>query len=189
MKHFLLLSALFWSSNVLVAQESAFRKFLPTVGIGYGVWNENLLDGGVYNPIILIGRSTVFQLSKQRGNGFSVYVESQLVAVSVREFRRRDYEFGGNLGFEYRTSLWLGSLFETSIGSGPHYITVVTRHQARGFIFSDNFEMALSQALPKGNAQLQLRFRYRHISNAGLQEPNLGIDNVFVFAGFAKSFK
>lgn len=188
MKHFLLLFAFFWSCNALVAQESAFHKFLPTVGIGYGVWNENLLDGAVYNPLIFMGRSKILQLSKRRSNGFSVYAESQLVAVSLKEFRCRDYEFGANLGFEYRASLWIGSLFSTSIGSGPHYITVVTKHQARGFIFSDNFEMALSQALPKGKAQVQLRFRYRHISNAGLQEPNYGIDNVFVFAGFAKVF-
>jgi hypothetical protein len=33
---------------------------------------------------------------------------------------------------------------------------------------------------------LNLQCRFRHISNAGLQKPNFGIDNFFAVVGFSK---
>jgi hypothetical protein len=75
-----------------------------------------------------------------------------------------------------------------AIGSGPHYITVETDRQARGFIFSDNFELGSAYNFERINTAFLLKFRFRHISNAGLKEPNGGIDNFFVIAGLSANW-
>ncbi len=93
------------------------------------------------------------------------------------------YECGLNLGLLLRTYLGSSRLSAYLLGSiGPHYISAAPAHQARGFIFSDNVFMGLEYRIGH-NTFLNARGGYRHISNAGLKNPNLGVDNVLFGVG------
>jgi hypothetical protein len=86
-------------------------------------------------------------------------------------------EFGVNVGLLARKNLFKNrSAIYGLISAGPHFITKTTERQASGFIFSDNFAMGFLQNISK-KIYLDVRLGYRHLSNAGLQNPNSGIDN------------
>ena len=75
-----------------------------------------------------------------------------------------------------------------AMGTGPHFISLKTNRQSRGFIFSDNLELGLIYPVSKLHLDFNLKVRYRHISNAGLEEPNGGIDNLFLVFSITKYF-
>ena len=101
---------------------------------------------------------------------------------------KNGYEYGLNGGFLVR-----GFLLEEiispyfCISAGPHYVSGVPDRQSPGFIFSDNFFSGLSIRLNE-NLYLDLRFGFRHISNAGLQNPNGGINNWIGNTGILMKF-
>jgi hypothetical protein len=74
------------------------------------------------------------------------------------------------------------------MGTGPHFISLRTSRQARGFIFSDNLELGLIYPVSNLHLDFNVKARYRHISNAGLEDPNVGIDNLFLVLGITKYF-
>ena len=71
------------------------------------------------------------------------------------------------------------------LGSGPHYLGFDSAIQKKGFIFSDNFFLNFSQSISH-DLWIDYEVRFRHISNAGIAEPNIGIDNFFLGIGFNK---
>ena len=99
-----------------------------------------------------------------------------------------DWEFGLNFGFMYQQTLFRTLKLTVALGTGPHYITLNTSRQDHGFIFSDNLELGLLYPISKSGIDFNLKVRYRHISNAGLQAPNVGIDNLFFVMGITKCF-
>ncbi len=92
-----------------------------------------------------------------------------------------DIEFGVNVGLRYDYKIFKRQFIYCAVGTGPHYISLKTKMQARGFIFSDNFVFGTYRQLEK--IKLNLQVRYRHMSNASLMHPNKGIDNFFILAG------
>ncbi len=143
---------------------------------------EHLPEGRAYQPWQLLGWLTVADWKKRGNDHLYGYVEPQLVWVTYSDGSRSDWEAGLNAGLMYQWALGGGWYVTAAVGTGPHFITAETSLQARGFIFSDNFELGL--AMPLGaRAQLHCRTRFRHISNAGLKEPNKGIDTFFALAG------
>jgi hypothetical protein len=72
------------------------------------------------------------------------------------------------------------------LGSGPHYITADLPRQANVKIFSDNIDFGLFRQLNKNKPLfLNLQFRVRHISNAGLKLPNSGVNTLNVLVGLS----
>ncbi len=156
---------------------------LASAGFGYSIIQEQLPEGYAYRPLTILPSATVWSHKK-----FSVYAEGQFTQAIIPTNFSAEYEFGANLGIRYRTFLRPGLHLSASLGSGPHFITVDTRRQANGFIFSDNLEVGLSQFLRSMGTILQIKGRFRHISNAGLKSPNGGIDNLFLVVGVAKNW-
>lgn len=154
------------------------------VNVGYSIINEILPEGYYYTPQTLLGAIDIWKRKK-----FSLYSELQLVQAYDNFNLETDYEFGLNLGFMFSQPLFKNLLLSAGIGSGPHYVTVDTDRQARGFIFSDNVELGLSYELRKFSTIFNMRFRFRHISNAGFKSPNGGIDNLFLVLGVARNLK
>jgi hypothetical protein len=101
-----------------------------------------------------------------------------------------NYEFGLNVRLGFNLQATPNDLFSFKIASGPHYITVETEKQASGFIFSDYYLITYDRRLYLGNQAfaLELEFGYRHMSNAGIQEPNRSICNFIFGLGFSKLF-
>ncbi len=156
------------------------------VHLGIPIVHENLSDGFDYKPFQLLFYYNFTNLLKGKKNDLYVYVEPQLVLVQFSPDRKNEFEFGANLGLEYRLNLSDQTAIIGAIGSGPHYITVETPQQAKGFIFSDNFTLGLKQSLGNSGTDLHLRTRFRHISNANLKKPNKGIDSWFLLLGATK---
>ena len=111
----------------------------------------------------------------------SLYCEPQFNLVKTN---RTDYEFGVNLGL--RNYFMINNNFHLYImlGSGPHYISAELERQATGFIFSDNLDLGGLIALKPGLA-LNLQAGVRHISNAGLEMPNRGVNTYTFRAGLS----
>jgi hypothetical protein len=150
---------------------------------------ENLPEGREYRPIMLLGYYTITDLLKRKRSNLYVYLEPQLVLVNFNPSTAKEFEFGANLGFEYQLPVGQKSFFTMAIGSGPHYFSTTTDLQAKGYIFSDNFEVGWRQQLEGGNYNLLLKCRFRHISNANLFKPNGGVDNWFLIAGVTKRMR
>ncbi|RMD74261.1 MAG: hypothetical protein D6818_03465, partial [Bacteroidetes bacterium] len=132
---------------------------------------EHLPEGRDYQPYQLLGWTTLANLKKRGEDRLYWYAEPQLVYVTYSDGSGPDWEVGLNSGLMYQLALGKGWFATAAIGTGPHFVTVETPLQARGFIFSDNFEAGLIAPLGPG-LQLHLRSRFRHISNAGLKNPN-----------------
>jgi len=162
------------------AQASVFHPYTE-INLGFSIVSEALREGYNYQPITLLPATSLWQLGR-----FSAYAEGQLVYADILVEPGRAYEFGINMGIRYHQPV-VGPLYLTAaVGAGPHFITLRTESQAEGFIFSDNFELGFSAVRPKNKWGFNLRARFRHISNAGLQYPNLGIDNLFLVVGMRR---
>jgi len=167
------------SINDRLLTESAFLT-------GFGT---SKIEEGHYQPILLIWHlgmdlEKYFPKMKDWGGSFSGYLEPQFNPVINPE---TDFEFGIGLGVQYTHPLTdrLSAYISGSVG--PHYISVVTRDQANGFIFFSTVGGGLYLFITK-NSALNLGYRLRHISNAGLARPNQGINSHFGVIGYAVFF-
>lgn len=154
--------------------------------LGIPIINETLKEGRKYKPYQLLFYYNFTNLLKGKKNDLFIYLEPQLVWVHFSPKDKYEWEFGSNLGLEYRWNVSDRTAITAAIGSGPHFITVRTKQQHRGFIFSDNFTAGIRQKLNNDGLNLDLKFRFRHISNLVFGKPNLGIDTWFVIAGVTK---
>lgn len=184
-KHFFLVMLTLFSTVILFGQRQAtIQQNDPRLSwsFAYSAKDEWLPEGYGYSPLALFMRYKFGRLKP-----FDVYAESQFARASEISGTGHDYEFGFNLGLAYQKTIIPNLRLTASLGSGPYYVTVRTRRQARGFIFSDNLELGLQYHWPQAQLGIQLRGRYRHISNAGLKSPNGGIDNFFLVVGVSKA--
>lgn len=99
------------------------------------------------------------------------------------------FEFGTSFGFQLQQQLkndkWKGYL---GLQSGPHFISDSPLRQVPGFIIANHAYFGSLYHL-SNHLSLDLRLGVRHMSNAGLEEPNGGI-NTFVFmVGLAYTHK
>ncbi|HFA47531.1 MAG TPA: acyloxyacyl hydrolase [Bacteroidetes bacterium] len=181
MRQLIILASFFISSNLLSQTQRSIG-----IHLGIPIINEKLADGFEYRPFQLLFYYNFTNLLKGKKNDLFVYLEPQLVWVHFSPKRKKEFEFGANLGLEYRLNLSGQTAIIAAVGSGPHYISAETPKQAKGFIFSDNFTLGLRQALGNSGTDLHLRARFRHISNANLKKPNNGIDSWFLIFGATK---
>ncbi len=66
--------------------------------------------------------------------------------------------------------------FEGKSSVGPHYMTLNTADQSQGFLFADTIGLGLNVSISRGSA-IDINYRFRHLSNAGIREPNYGIEH------------
>lgn len=93
------------------------------------------------------------------------------------------YELGMNLGLQLeRVIRGTNAAIYMGAGTGPHYLSEATHRQSEGLIFSSNLFMGITYRF-SAMYELDLRTAFRHISNAGLQLPNGGINNSMVGVG------
>lgn len=163
-----------------------------TVGllIDYPIMEEKLPETtGGYNPL-LIQANFRFPLIKNNGlHQATLYVTPQFNPVlPIPGYDKFLFEAGVNLGIAYEYYVPNKAILFFGAGVGPHYINIVTNKQANGFIFSDNVFAGVHQIIsPKWMVTYQVKLR--HISNAGLQQPNGGIDNLFAGMGVSYFIK
>jgi hypothetical protein len=187
MQRFLLLCSAFLLVGSLSAQNNRPLNRLPTAGllIDYPIVEEVLpesIDNG-YKPV-LIQANFRFPLIKNNGlHQATLYVQPQFNPVlPITGYNQFLFETGVNLGIAYEYYIPQKAILFIGGSIGPHYINIETNLQANGFIFSDNLFAGVHQIVDR-NWMLTYQVKFRHISNAGLQSPNGGIDNFFAGVG------
>lgn len=153
------------------------------VHLGYSFIQEKLPEGNEYQPFLIMAHYSTYLSKPERKAKFGIFVEPQVNPVRLGE-GEGSFEFGLNAGVTYGWDIGKSHVFG-GISSGPHYVSVETDLQAKGFIFSDNFIAGLRRKVGTG-FQLGAELRFRHISNAGLMSPNTGIDNWLFVIGFSR---
>lgn len=155
-----------------------------TVGCGRGSVTE-----GDYEHVALIWHlgfdleRLLTSLQEQRGT-LSAFLEPKINPVFNPE---TDIEIGVSLGFKYRYPL-SRKMSAYVLGSvGPHLITVQTVDQANGLVFFDTIGAGFSYFLTEKSA-VNLEYRFRHLSNADIKEPNSGIDSHIFAVGYSIFF-
>ena len=164
----------------LNAQDSLhrFKSAGGITGFGFGENTDTR-----YQPIYFAGDFS-WQFDKKVKKDFLAwYAEPQFNLVLTDH--PTDIEYGVNLGLRNYIRINPGFYLYQMIGSGPHYISADVERQAKGFIFSDNLAVGAYTRLNSKNLFLNLQFRLRHISNAGLQHPNGGINTFNILVGLA----
>jgi hypothetical protein len=168
--------------NLLQAQH--FKKTKNwEIAIGPSIIHEKLPEGYDYHPLFITARMPIYSFFNKRKTILKAFVEPQFVLNFPKSPFKTSYELGMNAGLQYAWFLSSKNSLAISLSAGPHFLSLETAMQAKGFIFSDNIEIAYYHLLGKGMG-FSLKPRFRHISNAGLQSPNIGIDNLFLMVGF-----
>ncbi len=194
MKHF---NSIFLTALILLllpinssAQSNVPINKLKSFGllVNWPFIEEALPEGPGYAPTIIQGNFRFPLLNNDSKHQFTMLLQPQFNPVGHLEGQSEYlWEAGLNVGFayEYLISPQVGILY-AGLGAGPHFVNVETSLQADGFIFSDNFYVGMHQFVGNQSWFLTYEVRFRHISNAGLQSPNGGIDNFFL--GFGVSY-
>lgn len=173
-------------SESVATKTELLQKNWLTNQVALPFYSETLREGYKYVAFMYAPRWDAFTIFSGQKLRLIGSVEPQLVIVP--DVPETELEAGVNLAFSFLFAAHERVLLRASVGAGPHFITAETRSQARGFIFSDNFELGahlLSKRNRSGGPYLGVRFR--HISNANFEKPNVGIDHFFAMVGYAIS--
>jgi len=181
-KHRLLFSFLFNLLPFLLLSQNLINENFSEVAIGQSIVHEKLPEGFNYTPLFFTTRFPVYKFKSNKKGQFKVFAEPQFVLNNPPSPFPTTYEFGANLGFQFWLPFSEKNALSISIGAGPHYLSLETNIQAKGFIFSDNFEIGYYQMVGE-RLGWSIKPRFRHISNAGFLSPNIGIDNLFLMVG------
>ena len=178
----LLFFFLLYLPSIHLVGQSLKNGNIKEIALGYSIIHEKLPEGYNYTPLFLTARFPVHQFESKKKGHFQIFGEPQFVLNNAPSSFPTTYEFGANLGFQYWLPFSEKSALSISIGAGPHYLSLETSMQAKGFIFSDNFEIGYYQMIGE-QLGFSIKPRFRHISNAGFLSPNIGIDNLFLMVG------
>jgi hypothetical protein len=192
MKKYLLipvfLSAFISQSLVAQDQPGTPKKMrrVNEIGISGGyAFKSTPLPEGDYKPIlIMVNLAHKFTRNEFSKSSFWINFEPQINPVSV-DHKYTDMEYGLNIGMRYAYALFPNLMAYVMPGYGVYDITVQTERQANGYIFGINLPAGLNIKFNNGTA-LNFQYRFRHISNGGLKNPNLGINNNFLVFGVSQ---
>ena len=154
--------------------------------LGYGF--QSGLDVNYFYEVYLFQYQYYFTLAGKEKWAFEAIAQPQFNLTRFKESDdspviTRGYECGLNAGLLLRGNLIIGRMSPyIFISTGPHYISGAPDRQSPGFIFSDNLFTGLNIGLNEA-ISFDLRFGFRHISNAGLEDPNGGINTFVVNIG------
>lgn len=170
-------------------QEDQQQKLINYRSVGvlteFGIPYHEIDSGGRYTPIILGG---IFDLPLYKTkNFFNVSLGFfPNVAIVLHPNCQASYEYGFNVRVNLNFAVSQSDVIRGIIGSGPHYMDYQCCRQADGFIFSDYLLASYIRyfKLNKRYCSLEIEIGYRHLSNAGISEPNGGINNIIIGIGF-----
>ena len=169
----------------VTTQNTFFSELGVYTGVGYG----NVVEGH-YIPIFFIVHMGMDMkrwfpsLQSHRGT-LSLFFEPQFASTAPES--QNGVEFGIGVGLKYAYPI--GDLYSVYVlGSvGPHVMSLKTEDQANGFIFNDTVGLGMNYMISPGTA-IDIQCRLRHLSNAGIKEPNYGIENLIGLIGYSLFF-
>jgi hypothetical protein len=157
-----------------------------TVMVGYG---SGGLPSKNYEPILMLWHlgydlKGLFKDLPKYGGTLTGFLEPQINPVFRPE---KDVEFGVGIGLKYMHPLTKALSGYVMASVGPYFITLQTQEQVNGFIFFDTASLGLSFFLTPKSA-VDLEYRFRHMSNGGIRQPNDGINVNMVAIGYTLFF-
>jgi len=166
----------------VTTKDTFFSELGFYTGVGYGEVVE-----GPYIPIFFIVHMGMDMkrwfpsLQGHRGT-LSLFFEPQFGFAEMN--KQNGIEFGVGVGIKYAYPI--GDLSSVYIlGSvGPHVMTLESQDQINGFIFNDTIGLGMNHMISPGTA-VDVQLRLRHLSNAGIKEPNYGIENFIGLIGIS----
>jgi hypothetical protein len=169
----------------VTTKETFFSELGFYAGVGYGEVVE-----GPYIPIYFIVHMGMDMkrwfpsLQGHRGT-LSLFFEPQFAFAYFN--KENGVEFGVGVGLKYAYPI--GDSYSVYIlGSvGPHFITLDSQDQFSGFIFNDTIGLGTAFNISPGSA-INIECRLRHLSNAEIQKPNYGIENLIGLVGYTLYF-
>ncbi len=187
----LLSGCLIFLSGAMAQKNDVSSRHINQRTIGfmlqYGHYFYLLPEGYAYRPLLLGGTLHIpVSETKKR----FVYGVDFVPHVGFSVTEKMNFEFGMNLYLNGNLAISPNSLLSFNVGAGPHYIDLVTARQINGFIFSTNFLAAYKYRYRYENNfyEMALFSGLRHISNAQLKTPNIGINNLIFGMTIAKMF-
>jgi hypothetical protein len=166
-------------------RDTFFSELGFYTGAGYGTVVE-----GPYIPVFFIvhmGMDTKRWFPSLRGHRgtLSLFFEPQFSFAAMNE--QYGVEFGVGVGLKYAYPIW-DSYSVYILGSvGPQVMSLKTQDQANGFIFNDTIGLGMSYRIFPDTA-FDIQCRLRHLSNAEIQKPNYGIENLIGLIGLTLFF-
>ena len=157
-----------------------------TVMVGYG---SGGLSSEKYEPMLLLWHlgydlKGFFKDLPKYGGTLTGFLEPQINPVFSPE---TDVEFGVGIGVKYMHPLTEALSGYVMASVGPYFITVQNPDQVNGLVFFDTASLGLSFFLTPKSA-VNLEYRFRHMSNGGIKQPNNGINIHMVAIGYTLFF-
>ena len=154
--------------------------------VGYSHGSMSAQD---YEPISLIchlgyNLKRIFSGLQNHRGMLSGFLEPQINPVFKP---RTDVEFGIGFGLKYMHPLTESLSGYVMVSLGPHYITIQNPDQNNGFIFCDTAGAGFAFFLTSKTA-VNLEYRFRHMSNAGIKKPNNGVNTHMLAIGYTVFF-
>ena len=190
MRRFLLFLILFLTPLTLLPQDSLlFHGSRHKLGIITGYGNQSGIDVEYRYQVVFLQGQYYYSIWRAETWGVDIITQVQYNTTNLADKPHfpvfsSGYEVGMDAGFLVRKNILNDYLsIYAFISSGPHYINCISERQSDGFNFSDNFFFGANVKINK-NLYFDTRFGVRHISNAGIQEPNRGFNTAVISGGF-----
>ncbi|NTW52255.1 MAG: acyloxyacyl hydrolase [Chlorobiaceae bacterium] len=171
----------------LVADSPNRGVHLDEISIGTGyAWGElkhTRTSFRAYPAFVRFGfdMNSVFGMKQSKGT-LQLAIEPFANPVTKPE---SGVEAGLGIFIRYLHPLSSSVKLVSEVGSGPMYLGINTREQGKkGFNFMNQFGAGLQMAVTESSA-LTLGYRFRHLSNAGISEPNRGINTGAVVISYS----
>lgn len=152
------------------------------ISAGFPYYNLEVDVG--YHPILLGGylHLPLYEANKHFNIAVDILPQFGIVPLNTKT----EFEVGLNIAFVFGFAISENNIFSINLGTGPHYITADLERQAKGYIFSDNLNFTFRHKF--NTLEAGITAGIRHISNAGFEEPNLGIEDIVIGFTLAKPF-
>jgi lipid A 3-O-deacylase len=170
-----------WDAN------RANHRWISEAGFITGYGNASI-DEGSYKTLLLIahigaGINRFIPALRDHRGALSFFLEPQINPA----LQQSDIEAGLGIGFQYAYPVTESIAPYVLVMTGPHYISVDTTAQAEGLNFASAAGVGFYLSLTPHIA-LNCGYRYRHISNANLKQPNGGINSHIGLLGLSFFF-
>lgn len=175
-------------TSLLAQDKDSLNDAKHRIGFITGFGNQNNLNVKYKYEVIFFQFQYYYAFLPKKPWDVDILFQPQ---YNVMKFRYNDtvstltngFEFGLNVGVLIRKNIYKDYIkMYACVSAGPHYVSGTPKRQTAGFIFSDNFFVGLNIKLSR-KSYFDLRSGFRHISNAGLKDPNRGINNLVLSGG------
>ena len=182
------------SGHIAAQENTLFNNAKHRFGLNIGFSGQSLLHVNYDYEVAIFQTQYFYAFHRRKIWGLDLIVQAQYNQTKcecIEEVTEHLYgdEFGLNAGILFRVNAHHDLFsFYVFVTSGPHHISGAPDRQCNGFVFSDNFFAGINIKLFK-NVYLDFKTGFRHMSSAGITEPNGGVNNFVISGGLIRNIE